>query len=124
MVAILDKVKLVIKEDRFINIKNPFGEKSQDYMCKSSYVFEKGKLYGIIGEHGSGGEAISLLLSNGIVLKQENIYIDDMEMGASDIKKYGWYVGKALYSHGFIKRELTAREALNYAIKNIGVMKK
>ena len=56
MVAVLEKIKLVIEEDRFININNPFGERSQDYVCENTFIFEKGKIYGIVCEHGGGGE--------------------------------------------------------------------
>lgn len=55
----MDKVKLVIERDRFIEVDNPFGEKSTDYICKNIFIFEKGKIYGIICEHGAGGESIA-----------------------------------------------------------------
>lgn len=66
---------------------------------------------------GGGGESISLLLSNEVPLKQDKIYIDDVEARSSDIERLGWYVGKALFSRGLIKRELSSRQALEYAIK-------
>lgn len=117
MVAILEKIKLVIDEDRFININNPFGEKSRDYICKNTFTLEKGKIYGIVCEHGGGGESISLLLSNEISLKQEKIYIDNVEVAPTDVEKLGWYVGKKIYSHGLIKKEQSIRQALEDAIK-------
>lgn len=117
MVAVLEKIKLVIEGDRFINVNNPFGETSQDYVCENTFTFEKGTIYGIVCEHGGGGEAISLLLSRTIPLKQEKVYIDDMEVQDSKIEEIGWYVGKALYSRGFIKKEQSARQALEHAIK-------
>lgn len=115
--AVLEKIKLVIEEDRFIDINNPYGDKSKDYICKNQFYFDRGKIYGIVCEHGGGGEAISLLLSNELPLKQEKIYIDGVEAGVSDRQKLGWYVGKALYSRGPVKRELSSRKALEYAIK-------
>lgn len=120
MVAVLEKIKLIIQGDRFIDINNPFGEKSLDYICENTFIFEKGKIYGIVCEHGGGGEAISLLLSNEVSLKREKIYIDDIEIQGSDIKKIGWYVGKKLYSRGIIKREMSIRKSLKYAIKKSG----
>lgn len=115
--AILEKIRLEIKDERFINICNPFKEKSQDYICKNTFIFEKGNIYGIVCEHGGGGESISRFLSNEESLKQEKIYIDDVEAESSDIKKIGWYVGKTLYSQGIITKELSIRKALEYAIK-------
>lgn len=115
--AILEKISLVIEGERFIDINNPFGEKSQDYVCKNTFVFEKGKIYGIICEHGGGGESVSLLLSNEETLRQEKIYIDDIEIEVSEIERLGWYVGKILYSYAPLKRELKSKRALEYAIK-------
>ena len=117
MVAVLEKIKLVIEEDRFININNPFGERSQDYVCENTFIFEKGKIYGIVCEHGGGGESLSLLLSREIPLKQEKIYIDDMEVKDSRNEEIGWYVGKPIFSQGPIKKERSVRQALEYAIK-------
>lgn len=113
----MDKVKLVIERDRFIEVDNPFGEKSTDYICKNIFIFEKGKIYGIICEHGAGGESIARLLSNTTSLKGERVLIDDVEVETSTIEKFGWYLGKVLYSRGLIKRELSFRQALEMAIK-------
>ena len=61
----------MIKKDRFINVNNPFGEKSRDYICENTFCFEKGNIYGIVCEHGAGGESISLLMSNEVLLEHE-----------------------------------------------------
>ena len=37
----MDKVKLVIERDRFIEVDNPFGEKSTDYICKNIFILKK-----------------------------------------------------------------------------------
>lgn len=113
----MEKVKLVIESERFIDVNNPYGEKSQDYISEGTYIFEAGKIYGVVCEHGGGGESVSLLLSDNTSLINERMYIDDVEVETSEIKKYGWYVGKALYSKGFMKKELSARKALEYAIE-------
>ena len=113
----MEKVKLVIEDERLIDVNNPYGEKSKDYISEGTYIFEVGKIYGVVCEHGGGGESVSLLLSDNTSLINERIYIDDVEVDTSEIKKYGWYVGKALYSKGFMKKELSAKKALEYAIK-------
>lgn len=69
----MEKIKLVIEGERFVEVNNPFGEKSWDYICENAFLFEQGKMYGIVCEHGAGGEAISLLLSNTILLEQEKV---------------------------------------------------
>ena len=113
----MEKVKLVIDAERFISVNNPFGEKSQDYISKGTYIFEAGKIYGVVCEHGGGGESVSLILSNNTSLINEKVYIDDIEIQAAEIEKYGWYVGKTLYSKSFVKKELSAKKALKYAIE-------
>ncbi len=117
MVAIMKNIRLEIKAERFIEVSNPFNEKSQDYISENTFNFQKGKIYGIICEHGGGGESISRLLSNTEKLQQEKIYIDNVEVDASEIERIGWYVGKTLFSQGIIKKELSIKQALEYAIK-------
>ena len=116
MVANLEKIKLITKE-RIVSINNPFNEKSTDYISDNIFIFEKGKIYGIICEHGGGGEAVSLLLSNQILRKEEKIYFDDVEADAMDVQQAGWYMGKPLYSKKLIKKEVSIKKALKYAIK-------
>lgn len=115
--AILEKIKLEIKSERFVNVNNPFGEKSLDYISRGTYIFETGKIYGILCEHGGGGESISLFLSNNTPLKNERVYIDGVEAQETEIERYGWYVGKELYSKRIVKKEISAKKALKYAIR-------
>ena len=115
MVAVLEKVKLIINKERFVNVNKPFGEICQDYLCANTYEFESGKIYGIICEHGGGGEAVSLLLSGEVFLKNERIIVDDNEIYS--LKELGWYVGKRVYSRSIIKKEYTMKRAMEIAIK-------
>lgn len=114
--AVLEKIKLITKE-RFIDTRNPFDERSVDYTVDNTFVFEKGKIYGIVCEHGAGGEAISQFLSNQVSLEEEKIFFDNVEVNSSDIQQTGWYMGKKIYSMGLIKKEISVRKALNYAVK-------
>lgn len=116
MVAILEKIKLVTKQ-RVERIKNSFNEIQNDYIIDKSFVFEKGKIYGIIGEHGEGGELISSLMSGRIPIEKEVIYYDDTKIDSSNIRDIGWYVGKSEYSEGIIKKEISVKKALKNAIK-------
>lgn len=116
MVANLEKIKLITKE-RVVNTSNPFNERSTDYISDNIFIFEKGKIYGIICEHGGGGEAISLLLSNQLSRKEEKIYFDNAEADMMDVKQAGWYVGKVLYSENLIRKEMSIKKALKCAIK-------
>ncbi|MDE6312572.1 MAG: hypothetical protein K2M46_02970 [Lachnospiraceae bacterium] len=112
----MEKIELITKE-RIEVIKNSFNEITNEYVCENTFVFKKGRVYGIICEHGGGGEAISSFLSNHIPYKEEKIFIDDVEMNASDIQSIGWYMGNPIYSNDLIKREKSVRQALNYVIK-------
>ncbi len=115
--GILEKIILETKK-RFVDVNNPFGERSQDYTHDNVFTFERGKIYGIVCEHGAGGESISLLLTNQIPREEEKIYFDDQEVDSLTVGKAGWYMGKPLYSGRLIKREVTLRGAMKYAVDN------
>ena len=111
----MEKIKLEMRK-RFVNVENPFGEKSRDYMSDNIFIFEKGKIYGIVCEHGGGGESISLLLSNKIPWREEKIYFDDVAVEGAEVQKIGWYLGSPIYSNLPIRREVSIKKALKYAI--------
>ena len=46
----------------------------------------------------------------------EKIFFDDVEADAKTVQKAGWYMGRPLYSGKLIKREVSMRKALNYAV--------
>lgn len=115
MVAILEKIILVTKP-RVEHIKNSFNEIHNDYIFEKTFIFEKGKIYGIVGEYGEGGELISALVSGRIPICEEEIYCDDVKVNNFTMQDIGWYVGKSEYSKGLIKKEISARKALNYAV--------
>lgn len=116
MVDVLEKIRLVIKEC-IIHIKNPCNEEIIDYMTDNTFIFDKGKIYGIVCEHGCGGDAISALISNHVSCEKVKIYMDDNEINSDNIGKIGWYVGGLVYSNGLIKREKSVKKALRNAIK-------
>lgn len=111
----MEKIILETKR-RFIDVNNPFGEKSQDYIHDNIFTFESGKIYGVVCEHGAGGESISLLLTNQIPREEEKIYFDGQEADPQTVGEAGWYMGKPLYSGKLIKREMTLRKAMQYAV--------
>ena len=116
MVEILEKIKLVTKQRAEI-LTNAYKEVQCDYTYGGTYIFEKGKIYGIIGEYGEGGETISSIMSGKIITKEEEIYYDDVKIENPNLQEIGWYVGKSEYRKGLIKREVSVRKALSYAVK-------
>lgn len=113
----MERVKLIIPKEQVIHVCNHINEKYIDDLHTCEYIFEKGKIYGLVGEHGSGGEAISSLLSGKIKLNDNIVQYDDLMVDDSDIQMNGWYVGKAEYSELFVKKEISVRKALEFAIK-------
>lgn len=112
----MEKVKVITKEG-FVHVCNHIGEKWIDYINDNEFIFEKGRIYGLVGEHGSGGEIISSLLSGQIKQEKHSVYIDNDMADEADIQKNGWYVGKAEYSKGLIKKEISVKKAIQRAIK-------
>lgn len=43
MVAILEEVKISIKEDYLLHYINVYGEKTHDYISKNEFFFKKGR---------------------------------------------------------------------------------
>lgn len=111
----MEKVRVVTKQG-FIHVCNHIGERGIEYINNNEFTFEKGKIYGLIGEHGSGGEIISSLLSGRIKLNENVIYFDDVKVNETSIQDSGWYVGKNEYAAGIIKKEMSAKKAINSAI--------
>ena len=110
----MEIVRLNVKKDRIIHCKNPFGEEYNDYLYKNDYIFEVGKTYGVICEHGEGGESLSLLLSSEKELVSEEILIDNGCL--SSVEEIGWYVGKSIYSNSILNKEITQKKSIEMAI--------
>lgn len=112
----MEEVKFITKL-RVENLTNAFDEKQTDWLQDNTYIFKKGKIYGIIGEYGEGGELLSLLLSGRIPLEDEILYYDEEKADSLKIQELGWYVGKPEYAKGIIKYEISVKKALTHAIK-------
>ena len=116
MVAILERIKLVMKNG-IMHVNNHIGEKYIELLSDSEFSFEKGTIYGVIGESGAGGETISSLLSGRIISDNAGIYYDNIKADNKDIQSKGWYVGKVEYSDGIFQRDISVKQAINKAIR-------
>lgn len=83
-----------------------------DLLYDTQFEFESGKTYGLIGEYGSGGWALSRILSGQEPIQNEKIFLDDVQMPNDMFNKLGWYVGKPIYSAKFIRKEKTVKQCL------------
>lgn len=93
--------------------------KIKDYCNKFSCEFEKGKVYGIIGEFGNGGWALSYTLAGRHTDFTGTICIDEKPVNAEVLKKVSCYVGEGDSTRsamGF--RKLTVAEQINRGIKD------
>ncbi len=114
----MNKIRLETKMT-VVNIKSPFRGKASDAsesVYDNTFIFERGKIYGIICEPRQGGDALSCFMSNQISWENEEMYFDEVQVNPSDIGEISWYMGKPIYSKGIIKREISVRKALNKAI--------
>lgn len=123
MVGILEEIKLITKQ-RVELLRNCFGEVQNDVIDEETFLLEKGKIYGIVSEHGEGGEMLSALMSGRIPLKEEKVYFDGVKVLSYELQNMGWYVGKLEHAYGILKKEISVRKALNYAIKKYQRYKK
>lgn len=112
----MGEIRLITKL-RAVEVNNAFNQKYDDAIFEKEFYFESGKIYGIIGEYGEGGELISSLLSGMIPIKREEIYYDGIKMNDYDMQEVGWYVGKREFLKGLVKKEKSVKRALNDVVK-------
>lgn len=98
-----------------------------DCLEKQYLEFEQGNLYGIIGEFGDGGAALSCGITGNTNYYEGQIFIDDKETSIEYLAKNSWYVGSDLYSSNSKKlfgskprmTKNTIKEQIEYGIKKI-----
>lgn len=110
----MEKIEL-ITESGCEKIKNYCGEINFEYIGNETFSFCKGKVYGIVGEHGEGGEYISSVLSNNIKPRNVQIKMDGQIVTNYTKQKIGWYVGAPIFNA--LRKEVTVKRALEYAIR-------
>lgn len=71
----------------------------QDCLQKKNFEFSMGNLYGIIGEFGEGGAALSCGMTGNTGFYEGKIYIDGIERNIKDIVDISWYIGNDLYNY-------------------------
>lgn len=119
MVGVLEeiKIKVNIKEGLFFPSLTNFGsmiDNINDLQCE----FSSGKVYGIIGECGSGGWALSYLLSGRDASPNQKILVNNQEISQTDLKRLGWYVGDGLIRNKIINSEKSVLKQLQLGVKH------
>ena len=98
-----------------------------DYMEKGNFEFYGGNLYGIIGEFGNGGAALSCGITGNTNFNEGKIFIDDIEKSIEYLIGCSWYVGNDLYKYNskgiFARKPLlmkkTIKEQIEYGVRNM-----
>lgn len=124
MVEILEKIKLS-------NIS--FGGECNlfhygivhDCLQINDFEFFTGNLYGIIGEFGTGGAALSCGITGNTKFYEGKIYFDDKEKEIEDLVNISWYIGNDLYQYrtsGFFCNKpkinkKTIKEQIEYGVR-------
>lgn len=105
-----------IKEGVFYPSLRNFGgviDDITDLHCK----FRSGNVYGIIGECGSGGWALSYVLSGRDTCPQQKIYVNENGVSQKDLEELGWYAGDGIAKIGFFDKEKSILKQLQYGLK-------
>lgn len=126
MVAILEKI--VLDDFSAHGECNLFHHgPAWDCLQKNYFEFHVGNLYGIVGEFGNGGAALSCGITRNTDFYEGNVYIDDQESSMEYVIKNSWYVGldikntKRLFKKG---RRSDSRLNMVYAISIRNLMLK
>lgn len=109
-------LKVNIKEGVFFPSLTNFGSAIDD-ITDLQYVFSSGKIYGIIGECGSGGWGLSYLLSGKDTCPKQEIIINENNAFQKDLKKIGWYVGDQIQRKNFLCKEMSIIKQLQLGVK-------
>lgn len=97
MVAILEEI-LVLSDVSFGGKCDLFHHGVvNDCLQENSFEFSKGKLFGIVGEFGEGGAALSCGITGNTNFYGGKIYIDGSEKTILDLINISWYVGNDIY---------------------------
>ncbi len=85
-----------------------------------SYCFNACKTYGIIGECGSGGWALSYTLTGREKVTNGQVIINGRHIDSKDLQKYSFYVGEGISSGGFNIGKNSVLKQLQAGIKISG----
>ena len=78
--------------DRLVCVKYKDIEKTIDLLYLDHFKFQGGRIYSVIGEIGSGGWAMSYLLSGKIPIEEEKLFIGGKEKKRGNYVDIGWYI--------------------------------
>ena len=91
-----------------------------DLLQKNFFEFHAGKIYGIIGEFGNGGAALSCGITGHTNYYEGKVYIDDQESTMECLIQNSWYVGIDLNDKKrLFKKKQTIRQQIEYGTQNI-----
>ena len=71
----------------------------RETLQKRDFEFSSGNLYGIIGEFGEGGAALSCGITGNTDFYEGKVYFDGIEKTIKDVVDISWYIGNDLYQY-------------------------
>ena len=71
----------------------------RELLQKHDFEFYAGNLYGIIGEFGDGGAALSCGITGNTKYYKGRIFIDEVECSIDHVIENSWYVGNDLFKY-------------------------
>lgn len=88
-----------------------------DDLSNFNYSFEGGKVYGLIGECGSGGWGISYLLCGRDSAEGCRVFINGVQVSQKELKRTGWYVGEGIEKKYFFSKEKNVIKQIRHGLK-------
>lgn len=88
----------------------------RDCLSPHNFEFRAGNLYGIIGEFGDGGAALSCALTGNTNYCEGKIFVDGKEETIDHIIKNSWYVGYDIYGARSPFRRKTIKEQIRNGV--------
>lgn len=89
------KVRVEIPEQRSIYTEYARDQcRYEEYMYEETFEFEKGKIYGILGDGEEGGGGLTWLLSGKELLKNEIVTVFGKEYKSGETVEEGWHLSE------------------------------
>ena len=109
-------VRLESEEVLFFPAVEGYGNMIDDLMY-FSHSFVGGKIYGLVGECGSGGWGISSLLCGKELKKRCRVFINGVQFSQNELKETGWYVGEGIERKQCFFKEMSVIEQIRHGLR-------
>ena len=109
-------VNVQISDAMFFSKVEGYGSMIDD-LSDFKHSFVGGKIYGLIGECGSGGWGLSSMLCGKDSARGCSVMVNGIQVSMSKMKEWGWYVGEGMEQSGRFYKEKSVIKQIRSGLK-------